>query len=536
VAGARIIVPTLANTKDPDSEDRKMNDPVDSVQINDLPDEILLHIQKQQAIPEIQLPTHPESTYLNRYTPPAKALRCVCRRWKELVDLRSNYHTRITTAVIRLQTRGDSRCYGRETFRTHLEESRSLLAVLFVVIPKGGTSVPESLSNRLVEECAIEMHHLVGYGGRLIQLEADFGKWQSDALTQHLFTALRSLGTHGMLVHLNIKCEGSNFGVEHAKSSSTDSWPALEEMLEHLPSLRKLQIVDLRNWMPEMEGTGRIRLRLPQTLTSLSLEVDLRSFRELLTSCTGLTHLKLYLPGKIFDESQHRDQVEMNSLVSLQLEGHAIGVTGILSSLRCNCVERVILELLDSPNDDGSYDHLEGSGLPNSSSFLSLKSLIVQGHLLPAVSTLAAISIPDYRVLQLLRITVRGQFGPRVEFPVILPDLVGRVPAYRFEIAAEGPTCAALLKAYPHSNTVRHLRVMITSRKDRDPLDEGLRLSYTRLLSFSIVAGEVSQIQELISHVDIDTVERLPYCTRQPAGPHNRPCQILTATPHIDPL
>jgi hypothetical protein len=83
--------------------------------ISDLPDEVLLHIQ-QQIIPEIQLPRNPESTYLNRYTPFAKALRCVCHRWKELVDLCSNYHTRITTAVIQLNPEGDFVATDRKRF------------------------------------------------------------------------------------------------------------------------------------------------------------------------------------------------------------------------------------------------------------------------------------------------------------------------------------------------------------------------------------------------------------------------------------
>jgi hypothetical protein len=479
-----------------------------SVQINDLPDDILLHIQKQQTIPEIQLPTNPESTYLNRYTPSAKALRCVCRRWKELVDLRSNYHARITTAVIQLQTsREDSHCHGRETFRTHLEQSRSLLAVLFVAIHKGRPRDPEILSNRTVNECAIEIHRLVGYGGRLIQLEADFGSWQFDALTQHLFTAVLSLGSHAMLqvVHLTIKCGGSNFFIEHAKSASKDSWPALEKMLGHVPSIRKLQIIDSGGWMPQMEGIRRIRLRLPQTLTSLFLLAEVRCFRELFASCTGLTHLKLYLRGNIFDESQHRDQIEMNSLVSLQLEGYAIGVTNIFNLLRCNSVERVILDLLDYPNGDGSYDNLEGSGLHNSTSFPSLKNLVVRSCLLPAISTLAAISIPDYHILQLLRITVRDHFSPRDVIPGTLPDLMGRMPAHRFEISAEGPTCAALLKTYPHSDAVRHLRVTINPREDSldlQVLDEGLKLSYTRLLSLSIVAEDVLHRQEFNSYLD----------------------------------
>jgi hypothetical protein len=350
------------------------------------------------------------------------------------------------------------------------------------------------------------MHHLVDYGDRLIQVEANFGIWQSDALIQHLFTALRSLGSHAMLAHLNIQCRGVNFGVEAAKSPSTDSWPALEEMLDYIPSLRKLQIIDTRNWMPDLEDIGRIQLRLPQTLTSLSLEVALRSFRKLLTPCMGLSQLKLCLPGAIRDELHYRDQVELDSLVSLQLEGYAIDVMDMLHLLRCDSLERVILILLDYPNGDGPYDHLGGSNLPNSTSFLSLKRLIVWGNLLPAVSTLDAISIPDNHALQLVEITVYYSFGVQEVIPVTLPDPLGTIPAERLEISAKGPTCAALLQSYRHKHTVRHLRMVIVPHDDDEfSYWQPLKLSCPRLLSLSIVAEDVSHIQELITYVHVDT-------------------------------
>jgi hypothetical protein len=269
-----------------------------SLNVNDLPDEILLHIQ-QQIVPEIKLPRDPESCYLNRYTPFAKALRCVCRRWKELVDLRSNYHTRITTAVIQLDLENDFCCHGRETFRTHLEQSRSLLAVLFNVIP--GADWTE-FGNLLVEECAQEIYHLVGYGGHLIQVEANFAGWHPDTLGRHLVTALQTLGPHTMLIHLNLQWEDFNFGFEAANDQtiSVESCPALEAMLDSIPSLRKLRIIDSRIF--EMEGTESIQPHLPPSLTSLSLGTNIYSFRNLLTPCTGLIELNLCIPSTGCDE------------------------------------------------------------------------------------------------------------------------------------------------------------------------------------------------------------------------------------------
>lgn len=140
--------------------------------IDGLPNELLISIH-QQALDlqnlEIELPICPGASYLNRYTPLAKSFRAVCRRWKDLVDLPSNYLARMT-AICFVITPTGFKC-GEwvywDKFRSHAEQPRSLLAVRFHA-PLHFFWLADEKKSVLIEQCLQEIHFLSSYEDHLV--------------------------------------------------------------------------------------------------------------------------------------------------------------------------------------------------------------------------------------------------------------------------------------------------------------------------------------------------------------------------------
>lgn len=127
--------------------------PAGSTRLSDLPVELLPNIlgpvledyyawQTSRALPK------PDETYLNRYTPPARVFRRVCRLWRSFVDHPSNYRARLTSVILALDKESD---YARnpnfldiERFRAYLMRSRSLISV--ALFPCGDRELGDILS------------------------------------------------------------------------------------------------------------------------------------------------------------------------------------------------------------------------------------------------------------------------------------------------------------------------------------------------------------------------------------------------------
>jgi hypothetical protein len=135
-----------------------------------LPGEIVLPILLEANELQIdqELENHVTQTpYLNRYTRAARILRCVCRIWRDIVDLPTCYQFRISSTNLFLQVSRAGVWLDTSVYHQHLERSRSRLILTYaikvrpaLVVLSGTTAEQQSASTRAVGAFVDEIHRV----------------------------------------------------------------------------------------------------------------------------------------------------------------------------------------------------------------------------------------------------------------------------------------------------------------------------------------------------------------------------------------
>jgi len=277
------------------------------IQLNDLSNELLLPILQHVLESELDTKiTRWEKIYLNRFTPSAKTLRRVCRRWKSVVDLPSNYASRSTRATLLLDYCANPGEPSSDVnrFRAFIEESKGLTAVSFALFHF--LNIPGMKDHRQMQESiSLEIQRLAACKDRLIELDLVL---MNHSLATHVVKSITSLGRFPRLIKMNI-CLTPGIQSEVETTSSS----------EFLRSDTILNPMGLT--ISNMSKLSSLILELPQCSRFLSL-------------CNDLRDLTLRFPHA-WNPAEEAMPFALDSLTSLRLEmfhlppGHAVAVLHI---------------------------------------------------------------------------------------------------------------------------------------------------------------------------------------------------------------
>jgi hypothetical protein len=315
---------------------------------------------------QIELPARELDAYLNRYTRAAKVARRVCRTWRELVDMPSNHHFRLTTAF--LTTEGESSCHfrGLEQFRHHLLQSRSMLAIsLEISLWWGLGTQPYPISGTPLvsfQEVLMEINRLLLYHQKLVKFRVRIG--DPDPLGRQICTLESTTVSQDLIIE--------SYKIEHPPPGSfnifTDlNLPVPIELGEGISQLfrhpNSLRCLDLRY------GAGsRQIILLPTSLTQLVYRGWLLDLYGALQTCPTLKGLTVNIPNSyepaLDEQLQGRRQpimIELPILKSLNILGPTQYAREFMSKLRSPSLENLTLSAVElfSPYDLQSLKVLE---------------------------------------------------------------------------------------------------------------------------------------------------------------------------------